>query len=153
MFYFNFFLWCLICGWLQLCIMYIELVKSSWQFRPKSWNHSLLLMKTTFIAVSVLVALNSGTLDPITNILHAICTLSKVFHTYDEASAHYFIVHNQHFCIPISIGRQSGGCSIFRSNQILVLRYLNCVNSAWALSGNCKMFIRSWLLKIHFGKF
>lgn len=32
------FLWCLICGWLQLCIMYMELVKSSWHpdFRDKS---------------------------------------------------------------------------------------------------------------------
>lgn len=64
---------------------------------PELWSFTY---ETTFIAIFALAALNSGTSDATTNILHVICTFSVLGFfscTYAEANAQYFIVHNQHF--------------------------------------------------------
>lgn len=100
------FLWCWICGWLQLCIRYMELVKSS--------GHSDLRGKITFTYKNhllwfILAALNSR-INEITNILHVIVHLSEgIFGTYDGANAQYLITIIFPPLYPYSVSSQSGG--------------------------------------------
>ncbi|KAL8181832.1 UNVERIFIED_CONTAM: hypothetical protein K2H54_031289 [Gekko kuhli] len=97
--------------------MYIELVKSSCQFRAELKIIHVCLQKPLPLQF-YLVALDSGTLDTATNDFACnLYTLVRVFFVYNkEANAQYLIVHNQHFCIPLSLSSQSGSCSISNSN-------------------------------------
>lgn len=88
------FLWWLICGWLQLCIMYMELVKSS--------GHSDLRDKISFTYKThllrfILAALSSRILNEITNILHVIVHLSEGTFLYIGWGQCTILYHNQLF--------------------------------------------------------
>lgn len=101
------FLWCWICGWLQLCIMYMD--------RVKVLDIQILKVKITFTYKNhllrfILAALNSKILNEITNILHVIVHLSEgTFCTYDGANAQYLITITFPPLYPYSVSSQSGG--------------------------------------------
>lgn len=109
--------------------------------------------ETTFIAIFVLIALNSGISDTITNILHVICTSSEIFFLYIWwGQCTVFHSSQSTFLYPCFSEQTVRRLFHYQFSPDTCTTLSNYVNLAWALSGNCKMFIRSWLLKIHFGK-